>query len=154
MKNILLLCCLTILSIGCIPSQAAPDGEELAYVHEFPNMTKDQIYDKSLMWLVETFGDSKSVIEIKDKDAGRIMGKGLSTIMDLIIARYFKYTILIEVKEGRARVQFKNLHGHDVPGVAGAVLGMLSHLKKAKSKLEALNGSYRQYMTSKSDNNW
>ena len=27
MKNILLLSCLTFLSVGCIPSQAAPEGE-------------------------------------------------------------------------------------------------------------------------------
>jgi len=44
-------------------------------VHEI-DLTKNEIYDLSLEWMARTFFDNKEVVEIKDKENGKIIGKG------------------------------------------------------------------------------
>jgi hypothetical protein len=44
-------------------------------VHDI-DLAKNEIYDKSLEWMAQTFSGSREVMELKDKDKGLIIGKG------------------------------------------------------------------------------
>lgn len=72
--------------------------------------TKDDIYTKSLEILAKAYKDSKEVIQMKDKDAGIIIGKGLfesdiRTISNFTITRNQCYHIIkIETKDDRCRI--------------------------------------------------
>ena len=45
-------------------------------VYEIPGKTKDQIYIEVNNWFVHSFGSGKSVIQLNDKEAGCVIGKG------------------------------------------------------------------------------
>jgi hypothetical protein len=73
--------------------------------------TKDQLYDKVLEFLARTYKDSKEVIQVKEKDSGLIIGKGLYSfyIDDLVyygtaVKNNIYHIIKTECKEGRVRV--------------------------------------------------
>lgn len=45
-------------------------------IYNAPGKTKDQIYVEVNNWFVHSFGSGKSVIQLNDKDAGCVIGKG------------------------------------------------------------------------------
>jgi hypothetical protein len=49
-------------------------------VIEMPNTSKDELYNRAKLWFVKTFKDSKEVLQIDDKENGKIVGKGNSKI--------------------------------------------------------------------------
>ena len=51
-------------------------GVSHSIVYEIPGKTKDQIYVEINNWFVHSFGSSKSVIQLNDKEAGCVIGKG------------------------------------------------------------------------------
>ena len=89
-------------------------------VCEFPGKTKDQLYVESRDWFVETFTDSKSVLEVQDRGEGILKGKGrldtLTTVLKLAhsllkIKRgqycMSTFTIGITVKDGKSMINVK-----------------------------------------------
>ena len=64
---------------SCASVPVAPVEERsVQKVHDV-DLTQNEIYDISLEWMARTFFDSKEVIELKDKDNGKIIGKGIVT---------------------------------------------------------------------------
>jgi len=81
--NKIMLYFLCILSISVFTSCAsvpiAPiEDRSMRKVHDI-DLTKNEIYDMSLEWMARTFFDNKEVIELQDKDNGKIIGKGITT---------------------------------------------------------------------------
>lgn len=72
--------------------------------------TKEQIYIAVNDWFVRSFNDGKSVIQLNDKDAGCIIGKGFISNMGNTQAFFTNsnisaYVIIrIDIKDGRMRV--------------------------------------------------
>lgn len=78
--------------------------------------SKAELYTYAKSWLANTFVSSKSVIDMEDKEAGRIIGKGMFTKrvnspfgnkvgMDVI---YF--TITIDVKDNKYRIKLSDFN--------------------------------------------
>ena len=44
-------------------------------VEETPELSKEQIYSNTLAWFAEEFVSSKEVIQLQDKENGKIIGK-------------------------------------------------------------------------------
>lgn len=86
------------------------DSWTFTRVVEIDNKTKDEIFVKALEVLSSLYKDSKEVVQVKDKDAGLITGKGFSdspfrTINWATIGRNrCWHFIKIEVKEAKFRV--------------------------------------------------
>jgi hypothetical protein len=80
---------------------------------------KGDIYDRALLWCSKAFVNSKSAINVKDKESGIIAGKGsidnyykVPKKKDSVSCIYFNdylFDWLIEVKEGKARLSLKNI---------------------------------------------
>jgi len=71
---------------------------------------QNQLYIKAYQWMANTFNSAKEVIQMQDKEAGKLIGKGImktptakdglgSKIGDDIVY----YTISIDVKDGKYR---------------------------------------------------
>ena len=74
--------------------------------------TKDALFVKANEWVAKTFNSAKDVIQMHDKEAGKIIAKGIMETkgtIGLISGSYFiKYTISIDVKDGRCKVKFSD----------------------------------------------
>ena len=88
------------------------DGKVFYEYVDTCNLTKEQLYNKTKLWLANTFNDSKSVIEVDDKDAGQIVGKGnfnitYTYLMTTVTTTIF-FTIKIDIKDDKYRLQLYN----------------------------------------------
>lgn len=74
-------------------------------------ISKDRLFSNTKVWFANTFTNSKSVLQVEDNNAGRLLGKGYSDISDKFatVPTYIKYTIEILVKNGKYRYKFYNL---------------------------------------------
>ncbi len=72
-------------------------------------VNKDELYVRAREWFALTFKSSKDVIQMDDKAAGKIIGKGSSegsTKYRMLTMDYWlNYTVSITVKEGRYRYE-------------------------------------------------
>ena len=71
-------------------------------------MSKDKIYTQALSWTAENFVSANAVIQMKDRDVGKIVGKGVTEFKQWVAAVPAEFTTIIECKDGRYRVTFKD----------------------------------------------
>ena len=100
---------------SCASAPIAPiEDRSMQKVHDI-DLTKDEIYDLSLEWMARTFFDTKEVIELKDKDNGKIIGKGITFFRGKI--GWFsanipcRFTLILEAKDNKYRATYNNFVG-------------------------------------------
>lgn len=87
------------------------ENQEIGFskVIEIPNKAKDEIYDITKEWLVEVFNDAGEVIQIDDKNLGKIIAKGFfKTTYDDRVG----FILKILIKDEKLKVDIYNL---DIP---------------------------------------
>ncbi|MBQ4833689.1 DUF4468 domain-containing protein [Pseudoalteromonas sp. MMG010] len=138
MKNFYAIVLLSFL-LGC--SSTSDTSIFNTEVKRVQTGSKSVLFNKSLDWAAKHYNDSKSVIEVKDPQRGRIIGRGIVQISSNLGMRidYYSYTIQIDVKEDKARIKLSNLAPHSgLNGVSDP-----SYLKKKiKRKLDLVIESY------------
>lgn len=83
------------------------------------SISKNEIFDKTLIWCSKSFTDSKSAINVKERDGGIIGGKAYyqslykvpkkkDSTMGVIFNNYY-FDWLIEIKEGKLRFSATNI---------------------------------------------
>jgi hypothetical protein len=71
-------------------------------VVEIPGATKDQLYDRALEWMAKTYQSANDVVQIKDKEQGKLLAKGgIPYVYHNILSGYVVHTQTIYVKDGR-----------------------------------------------------
>jgi len=143
-----------LLFAGCATNLFAPIPiEERQYEVILENLEKSkaELFDLSLEWLAKTFKDSKSVIEVKNKEKGLIIGKGkveVITVMGGITG--INFIITINVRENRVRFKYENLSYY-----SGSPLteGDRFVLVKAIEDLKKVSDSFQNYVKESTDNN-
>jgi hypothetical protein len=110
MKKMLLLVLFTPLFVSAqLPTK---DGKVFYEKIDSCSLTKDQLYNKTKLWLANTFTDSKSVIEVDDKENGVIVGKGNFEFYYKYMTKVYStcfYTIKINFKDSTYRIQLYNV---------------------------------------------
>jgi hypothetical protein len=117
-SNLVLAAFLMFVSGGLIWGSAALAASgEFQYVKQAPG-SKAQIYKKALLWIGETFNTGKSVVDMKDPDAGVIIGNGAVKV-DITAVKWLPkvladttFKMKIEVKDGKFRQTFYNAQIH------------------------------------------
>jgi hypothetical protein len=145
----------TILLTACAGMMTIVPQEErsLQLVREI-RLSKDQIFDKSLEWMAQTFVDSKSVIELKDRDNGKIIGKGVTKFRNAVVYVPCRFTLILEVKDGKYRTTFTNFTGLWNDG-SSSLLEYKSQIDDVKASLVLINASLYEYLkNSNSSSNW
>lgn len=71
--------------------------------------SKDELYIRATEWFAKTFKSAQDVIQMDDKSAGKVIGKGSAknyyTVLMSPVEYYLNYTISITTKEGRYRYE-------------------------------------------------
>jgi len=113
-KMFLLLTIISLIFTGCASTEKVENpSADIEKVFEI-DLEKNQIYDLSLQFIAENFKSAKAVLEYQDREAGRIIGNGSTTITtnDLTFG-YHSYpadfTMIIDARDNRYRVTFRNL---------------------------------------------
>ncbi len=109
MKKYIFLLVGLLFLFNCAGYQRIPPEEaQLQKIYELQGMTKDVIFDKTIAWMAETFVSSKNVIELKDKENGKIIGKGVMRKTQMV-GHSCTFTMIIDIKHSRIRITLKNL---------------------------------------------
>jgi len=155
------VCILSVISLAsCASMPIAPiEDRSMQKVHDI-DLTKIQIYDISLEWMARTFFDNKEVIEIKDKENGKIIGKGITTFKGKI--GWFsanipcRFTLIVEAKDNKYRTTYNNfvaLYGENQ--TRPEPLEQKEYVDAVKAKLTAVDDDLFNYLKkSKSNTDW
>ncbi|BCS94523.1 hypothetical protein DSLASN_01550 [Desulfoluna limicola] len=149
-SRIFALVLMCVFFYGCASLQVSPPEERVIQQVHNVDMPKDQIFDKCLEWMAQTFVSSKAVIELKDKNNGKIIGKGVTEFVRGGLATIpCRYTIIIDIKDNKYRTTYDNW-----VGMWGEYRNIPQPLKykdcvdPVREKLMALDADLYSYLTS------
>ena len=117
---------ISVLCFLCNNTNAQDSLLTYTRILQIDSISKSDIYDKALIWCSKAFTDSKSAINVKDKESGVIAGKALFTSYykipkkkdSVISAAYSDYLFdwLIEIKDAKLRFSLKNIYTKQFSG--------------------------------------
>jgi len=86
---------------------------EVVYVDS--TASKDQLFSRSREWFAKTYKSANSVIQMEDKESGKIVGKAIMQVYHKALGAnfesgYINYTITIYVKDGRYKYEFSDFY--------------------------------------------
>jgi len=98
---------------------------EVVYVDSLTN--KQELFSRAREWFAKTFNSSTNVIQMEDKESGKIIGKALIQVYHKGVAMtykwgYINYTISIYIKDGRYKYVLTDYYhtGQINPGLIDA----------------------------------
>jgi hypothetical protein len=122
MKKTIILTCLIINSIASFAQDenVFPEKDGKIYYSEIitvdSSITKSELFVAARKWFANTYKSANDVIQMQDKEAGEIVGKGIVTALLTIplnspeeINAY--HTITITVKDGRYKYEITDFYG-------------------------------------------
>ena len=108
------------------------------------NLSTTDVYIAVNDWFASTYGSSKEVIQVSDKETGKIVGKAL---MDYSYGKAaygcyegnIDYTIKVNIRDGRFKVDIENfIHSVNIGNSKACALGLITtnemHSTKGMSK--------------------
>lgn len=155
MNKLYLLLTVIILSSCASTSKTDPIllNKPFTYVYEF-KLSKNQIYDKSLVWFAEQFVSSNDVIQLKDKPNGKIIGRGAGEFTYTMFPRKYLYSVKIDIKDNKARLVFDNYQ----PIKNGETVGISLEWKEAytavKANFDTLADNYKKTILQENDSDF
>lgn len=171
MKSTILILFTPLILISCATlnfnwgETVAQEERTYQKVIELPENSKNEIYDKTREWMVKIFVDSESVIELTDKENGKIMGKYSQsdvTVAGMNATYQVRYTLIIEIKNNKSRITVEN------PFMISYVSPLVQGRQQVNSPIEkevfinslkenqwpALISSYESYIKKKENDDW
>ncbi len=142
-------------------SAPAPDPNsplEFSDVVQVEGVSTTELYTRAKLWFAEAFRDSKHVLEVEDKEAGLLVGKGTmpyepSSIMQSGgMKGHISFTVKIMIKDGRYKYSISNFtHGgsseaNQWVGVIRPVnFGLLTNADKPIEPISMTKGTMMKY---------
>lgn len=78
--------------------------------------TKQELYIIAKSWIANSFKSAKDVIQLDDKESGRIILKGIFNLpvkgVWTTLYDYIHFTATIDIKEGKYRILFTDMSHH------------------------------------------
>ncbi len=123
------------------------------------SIKKDELFNRTKAWFVDNYKSANDVIQMQDKDAGIIMGKGIFTygynpvsLSDRVTVN-ISHTVKIYVKDGKYKYEITDLSGryYSTGGYSNLVIKNdgIGYNKRNYEKLcESINASVLQTIAS------
>lgn len=127
------------------------DGEIFYEEIAEANGTQRQLYMRARKWFVDHFHNANSVLQLDDKEDGKLMGKAFhvydfeSGVSTSKVSIYF--TLNIDVRDDRYRIQFYDMYGSDKK-----TNQILQALAAVSASLSTMQTGYYQGMEDMSQN--
>lgn len=81
---------------------------------ELEGFSKDAIYNKTKLWITQTYKSPQDVLQLDDKESGLIVIKAISEITPA----YVHYTFTIKIKDGKIKLETNQIYSDSVIGNA------------------------------------
>lgn len=98
--------------------------------------SKDDLYLRAREWFAKTFKSAQAVLQMDDKQAGKLIGKGASksyyTYMLYPVEYNLNYTISITTKDGRYRYEISSFRVNSESGMNRLIEGPYDVYNKNK----------------------
>lgn len=104
--------------------------------------SKDDLYERAKIWFANAFVSSNSVIQLDNKEGGLIMGKGVVVQKDKHWGKSWKFTIKLQMKDGRYKVEIYDLYYSFVPDLSSQTPNMATTLSPFEIKEYSLDVLY------------
>ncbi len=112
-------------------------------------MPRDRLFDTALLWLAESSRSSKSVIDLKNKELGTIIGNCTSSLgiaWGVNVPMSFK--LKIEVKDNKYRLTFSQVQLNFDYGLKPIEQSNRASVEpKARQQFEEMAASFHAYLT-------
>ncbi len=74
-------------------------------------ISSDKLFSLAQTWFANTFKDSKSVLQVNDRQSLKLIGKGVVLFTKGLnnIDTYIYYTVAVDIKQGRYRYRVYNI---------------------------------------------
>lgn len=114
MKKTILISLMVAFVVGCSGlSQITQEEGYFEYV-EGHTLNQSDAYDATLEWMAKNYGASKEVIQLQNKEAGKIIGKGIGeywydALQSLKVN--YNYSLTITVRDNKTKFEFQTLSG-------------------------------------------
>lgn len=126
----------------------AQDAFVVEVIRDF-EMPRARLFDTALLWLAESSRSSKSVIDLKDKELGTIIGNGTSTLgiaWGVNVPMSFK--LKIDVKDNKYRLTFSQVQLNFDYGLKPIEQSNRASVgPKARQQFEEVAASFHAYLT-------
>lgn len=83
-------------------------------IYKIPGKTKDQLFDRALLWFADEFKNSKSGIQYQNKETGTIIVQ-CEDLISFVVSYPVFYTLKIEVKDNKVRTTYDKIKVMNVP---------------------------------------
>lgn len=132
---------------------APPEELSLQQVREI-NLNKNEIFDKTMECIAQSFRDSKEVIQLTDRENGKIIVKGVTHFISGGIAHVpVRFTLIVEIKDSKYRTTYNNFAA--IGMVGGDPLVTKQFVDDVKVNLRAFDESLYTYLKqAKAPSNW
>ena len=147
---------LSIYLVNCASTyggKVTPDQLEFQKIYDIKDVGATEIFDRTVEWLAKTFVDSREVIELKDRERGKIIGNGIVKFKDVVNISNCKYMVTIDIQKGRFRITFSNYLwiGTSLGDIA---LDKKYHVDQVNSSFLILSDDLYNYILNYSDDKW
>lgn len=115
-------------------------------------ITKDQLYVRAREWFAQTFKSAQAVIQMDDKEAGKIIGKGSAKGSFYYLLTLFSfslnYTVSITLKDGRYRYEITDFTATDDGAKYMYNLNVFATAQEYKNKKGEYKEAIKGYLVS------
>jgi hypothetical protein len=110
-----------------------------------------ELYVKAHEWFANTFNSAQNVVQLDDKDAGTIIGKGVFEFDETVMVVWVNFTIEIQTKDGKYKYTLSNFiyKGYRIEEITFDT----SDIQKLNLKILSIIDGLKKSMQSNT-NNW
>lgn len=99
--------------VGCVGLVPADKNVQRKFVYDYTvdSVKKDELWTRARNYFAVTYGDSRSVLHVVDKDAGVLIGKGAVSWVLMANMCVTEYHVQFQSKDNKARLQLEIIEG-------------------------------------------
>jgi hypothetical protein len=150
MKNLFALLLLFIMNFTVF-SQKEGEISYTKVVYVDSSLKSIELYNRARSWFAESYRSSNDVIQLEDKDEGKIIGKGSIRYISSVYygsegtKGWIRYTLSVQVKDGRYKYELTNFIHEGNPLNSGGQLsfGLITNEEECPREFKMTNRSWR-----------
>lgn len=160
----LLLLMLPLIALSQDQMLPEKDGKVIyEEVDSIPGVIKDELYNRSKIWVVRTFKSANAVLQLEDKDNGQLIGKGNfqyeNSVFTASATWTCDFTIQIDCRENKVRIKCYDISAHSKGDATAEHFNKYKnhsqhHIKAINQNIIALMADYKTALTKPASDNF
>ncbi|MBT6997699.1 MAG: DUF4468 domain-containing protein [Prolixibacteraceae bacterium] len=128
-------------------------------VIEIENKSKDDLFNKTIEWITLNYNSADDVIQLKDKELGKIIIKGNFSSSMYMKQGWINHTLVLDFKDNKLRYKYTDFSYYSTgSGEMPFEKSMMSKKKMLKETEEKIDNSIlslkEHLIKDKDDSNW